>query len=109
MTPKEKALQQFESFLDRLAAIEAFTTYSKPELTKSTSELTFTARGVDEQALDDPWTVFIVWKKNSNNLFYYRRYKHGDYQTEKVAVRAKGVESFAVLLTKLLQRIKKNG
>ncbi len=109
MTPKQKAIKQFQSFLDRLAAAEAFSSYSSPKLTKSKGELILTAKGVDEQAKDDPWTTHVVWKKDTNNLFYFREYKDGGYQTQKEAIKAKGEESLAVLLTKLLSKIKKNG
>src|SRR5512135_3784903 len=89
-TPKAKALEKFKSFLDRLQQHEVFTKYSKPKLTASKEELVFTAEGVDEQAPKDPWTTYVVWKKGTGNLFYFREYRDGGYQTQKTGTRAKG-------------------
>jgi hypothetical protein len=108
VSQQKAALEIFKKFLTRLAAAEVFTSYTKPEMTKSKDEIVFSAEGVDEQSKDDTWTVRVTFKKGTGNLFYSREYHDGGYQTQKEGVRAKGDESLAVLFTKLLNRIKKN-
>ena len=103
---KEKALKAFDHFLNRLENQEDFiTAYTKPKITTSKNEVVFTAQGVDKANPKDPWLLYIAWKKETNNMFYYRDYQEGSYQTQQQFVKAKGDESLAVLLTKLLRKI----
>lgn len=103
MLPKEKALHHFHKFLNRLEDKEdLITAYTKPKVTVYKDEVVFTAQGLDTSNPEDPWVLYLVWKRGTNNLFYYRQYK--GYQSDQLGVKAKGDESLAVLLTKMLKK-----
>lgn len=106
-TVKEKALDEFKAFLEKLSRSEVSTKYLNPKIKTNKQEVLFRAEGEDERSPGDPWIVTVIWKKDSNNLFYFRDYEGVPMQPE--GIRAKGEESLRSLLSKLLTRIKKNG
>lgn len=104
MTNKDVVIDLFKKFVEKLAHVESYTSYTDLSLEVDGDRFICTANGVDSEAKDEPYVLTVVYRKGSGNVFYYRNYAGTQQHTQ--SVRAKGDEDLKSVLTKLLKKVK---